>query len=104
MFAGFVIFAIIGFIAHEIGVGVDEVAKGGRYRQLLHCKMLPFSLVAMMLLCYIVKMTIKAFSTSVCFIVIKMTCMDVMHKKVIDLQFMTNADGNTSQLILFSIA
>ncbi|KAK2180985.1 hypothetical protein NP493_418g00000 [Ridgeia piscesae] len=29
VFAGFVIFAIIGFIAHEIGVGVDEVAKGG---------------------------------------------------------------------------
>ena len=28
--AGFVIFAIIGFIAHEMGVGVSEVATGGK--------------------------------------------------------------------------
>ena len=34
VFAGFVIFSIIGFIAREMGVGVDEVAKGGRQHSL----------------------------------------------------------------------
>ncbi len=31
-FAGFVIFGIIGFMAHEFGMEVGEVAKQGRYK------------------------------------------------------------------------
>lgn len=33
VFAGLVIFAIIGYMAHELGVKLDEVASEGMYRQ-----------------------------------------------------------------------
>lgn len=31
LFAGFVIFTMMGYMGHVLGVGVDEVVKGGRY-------------------------------------------------------------------------
>ena len=31
LFAGFVIFSIVGFMSHELGVPVSEVADGGKY-------------------------------------------------------------------------
>jgi hypothetical protein len=33
VFAGLVIFAIIGYMAHELGVKLDEVASEGMYSQ-----------------------------------------------------------------------
>ena len=35
-FAGFVIFGIIGFMAYEMGVEVDQVAKGGNKYIFIH--------------------------------------------------------------------
>ena len=33
VFAGFVIFSYLGFLARELNLPVDEVAEGGKYRR-----------------------------------------------------------------------